>query len=271
MCAATGCRLHSFLEQWGLINYGIVDGATPSVGPRADVHYQMVPDPFAGGTVPALLNPTSQLFFTEALQRQRDYLASRSKAAEGESATADSAAASAAAAPSQAPAARAAGQATSLGNADIRPELHADLLGRDWTDRQRLKLLEAIDLHGDNWVRVARHVGEGRTPQQCVAEFVRLPIDEPYRNAVTAAEEDSQLPFLNASNPVMALIAYLTNMVSPSAAAAAAQAALGTRALRTAAHRLTRAHQRRWRARRARCATWPSWRSSRAATAAAAR
>lgn len=42
---------------------------------------------------------------------------------------------------------------------------------------------EAIELHKDDWREVAEHVGNGRTPQQCVERFIQLPTQEPFLEA----------------------------------------------------------------------------------------
>lgn len=51
--------------------------------------------------------------------------------------------------------------------------------GREWTEQETLLLLEALELHRDDWNRVAAHVGT-RTHDECILHFLRLPIEEPY-------------------------------------------------------------------------------------------
>lgn len=46
----------------------------------------------------------------------------------------------------------------------------------EWTEEEVHRLIEGIELHGDNWDNVAQHVG-GRAPAECVIQFIRLPID----------------------------------------------------------------------------------------------
>lgn len=49
----------------------------------------------------------------------------------------------------------------------------------DWTDKETLHLLEALTHYGDDWRKVAQHVG-GRTERECVAHFVKLPLGEQF-------------------------------------------------------------------------------------------
>lgn len=51
--------------------------------------------------------------------------------------------------------------------------------GREWTEQETLLLLEGLELHRDDWNRVAAHVGT-RTHDECILQFLRLPIEDPY-------------------------------------------------------------------------------------------
>lgn len=51
--------------------------------------------------------------------------------------------------------------------------------GREWTEQETLLLLEGLELHRDDWNRVAAHVGT-RTQDECILHFLRLPIEDPY-------------------------------------------------------------------------------------------
>lgn len=120
-----------------------------------------------------------------------------------------------------------------------------------WTDQETLLLLEGLELYNDNWAQVADHVATKSkvranprpirliiSQEQCLLHFLRLPIEDPYaeehiskigKNGVSLATEaqlDEKLPFSESSNPVMAIIAFLSSAVSPTVAAAAASSAL---------------------------------------------
>ncbi|CDJ41710.1 Related to swi/snf-related matrix-associated actin-dependent regulator of chromatin, subfamily c, member 1, related [Eimeria tenella] len=99
--------------------------------------------------------------------------------------------------------------------------------GSDWQLDEIERLIEAIELHKDDWDEVAEHVGGGRTPQQCVERFIKLPTQEPFLEAskhVVSGTE--QTPFSSFANPLLSLLAFLSSVVHPSVAAAAARAAL---------------------------------------------
>lgn len=40
-----------------------------------------------------------------------------------------------------------------------------------------MRLLEAVQLHGDSWSAVARYVG--RTQRECIVQLLQLPLDTP--------------------------------------------------------------------------------------------
>ncbi|TBU62639.1 SWIRM-domain-containing protein [Dichomitus squalens] len=97
----------------------------------------------------------------------------------------------------------------------------------DWTDQEILLLLEGVELYDDDWSAIEEHVGT-RSAQQCIRKFLQLPIEDPY----VAAEGDmgplrfARVPFEQADNPVMSVVAFLAGVVSPGLAAEAAKTAL---------------------------------------------
>jgi SWI/SNF related-matrix-associated actin-dependent regulator of chromatin subfamily C len=119
----------------------------------------------------------------------------------------------------------------------------------EWTDQETLLLLEGIEMYDEDWDKVAQHVGT-RSKEQCVMHFLQLPIEDEYLNEPDAQLGPLQysinaggvsglegLPFAQADNPVMSVVAFLASAVGPGVAAAAAQSALGelTNGLRRAA------------------------------------
>lgn len=102
----------------------------------------------------------------------------------------------------------------------------------DWTDKETLHLLEALMHYGDDWKKVAQHVG-GRTERECVAHFVKLPLGEQFHgypdsgniDTYTVAKDHASAnlalesagtslpskrirlsPLADASNPIMAQV-----------------------------------------------------------------
>ncbi|KAI0642569.1 Smarcc1 protein [Trametes meyenii] len=97
----------------------------------------------------------------------------------------------------------------------------------DWTDQEILLLLEGVEMYDDDWSAVEEHVGT-RSAQQCIRKFLQLPIEDPY----ISAEGDmgplryARVPFEQADNPVMSVVAFLAGVISPGVAAEAAKTAL---------------------------------------------
>ncbi|KAH9642718.1 hypothetical protein HF086_002988 [Spodoptera exigua] len=118
------------------------------------------------------------------------------------------------------------------------PGLKLDQYGREgsgarsraWTEQETLSLLEALELHRDDWNRVAAHVGS-RTQDECILHFLRLPIEEPYLHDATAGGVLGPLayqpiPFSKTGNPVMSTVAFLASVVDPRIASRATKAAM---------------------------------------------
>jgi len=101
---------------------------------------------------------------------------------------------------------------------------------KPWTDSETLRLLEALEMHDEDWTEIANYVGT-RTREQCVLKFLQLEIEDKYidgeattsgSNTNLAWLSGGQIPFGRADNPVMSVIAFLASTVDPSVAAAAA-------------------------------------------------
>ena len=103
----------------------------------------------------------------------------------------------------------------------------------DWTDAETLLLLEGLEMYDDDWSAIASHVGT-RSREQCITKFIQLPIEDGYLESSSQSDlgplqyalKDSGLPFAQADNPVMSVVAFLASAVNPAVAAAAAQSAL---------------------------------------------
>ncbi|KAE9403992.1 SWIRM-domain-containing protein [Gymnopus androsaceus JB14] len=97
----------------------------------------------------------------------------------------------------------------------------------DWTDQEVLLLLEGIEMYDDDWSKVQEHVGT-RTSQQCIQKFIALPIEDPYLDSEGAMGplRFGRIPFEQADNPVMSVVAFLAGVISPSVGAEAAKTAL---------------------------------------------
>ncbi|XP_062202466.1 SWI/SNF complex subunit SWI3C homolog [Phragmites australis] len=127
--------------------------------------------------------------------------------------------------------------------------------GDRWTDQETLLLLEGIEKFNDNWNHIAEHVGT-KSKAQCIHHFIRLPVEDGWLENIKVPEASlpsrmqsngilhsdsnggtsgciphsrqpgNQIPFINSSNPVMSLVAFLASAVGPRVAASCASAAL---------------------------------------------
>lgn len=110
----------------------------------------------------------------------------------------------------------------------LEDEDYSSVPDRDapWTDTELLLLLEALEVFDENWNAIADHVGT-RTREQCVVKFLQLEIDDKYVESEIASQPNlgplnrGRIPFSQADNPVMSVIAYLAAMNKPEVAAAA--------------------------------------------------
>lgn len=183
-------RIHAFLEQWGLINYQVDHEMRPSpMGPPSASHFMVLADT-PDGLVP--FNPRAE---QDAAMEPADRVARATKTEDG------------------------AGARNFGLNTDLysKPE-HTGIDDTDWTDQETLALLEGIDMYQDDWIKVAEHVNETvhdseplRSHDDCIAGFVRLPIEDPYLDPDNSVGNDKSegFPFANTANPLMTTLQFL--------------------------------------------------------------
>ncbi|TFK46857.1 SWI/SNF complex protein [Heliocybe sulcata] len=104
---------------------------------------------------------------------------------------------------------------------------NAHLSDDDWQDDEILRLLEGVEMYDDDWSLVEEHVGT-RSAQQCIRKFLELPIEDPYleTEGSMGGLRYARVPFEQADNPVMSVVAFLAGVVGPGVAAEAAKVAL---------------------------------------------
>ncbi|CAK8682448.1 unnamed protein product [Clavelina lepadiformis] len=235
--SATGCRrnlagdvcailrVHAFMEQWGLINYQVDPESKPSVmGPPPTSHFHVIADT-PSGLQP--IGPTKPSHPSQAIAKLDKY-----KTKDEKPATLDS------------------GIGNNFGlRTDVYASQHKGQMGRaktvaaqavakPWSDQEVLLLLEGLEMYKDDWNKVSEHVGS-RTQDECILQFLRLPIEDPYIEGTLAATSNIEavegekkivlehpIPFSKSGNPVMSTVAFLASVVSPRVAAAAAKAAI---------------------------------------------
>ncbi|ETN68737.1 SWIRM domain protein [Necator americanus] len=203
-------RVHSFLEQWGLINYQVDSDARPApIAPPATSHFMVLADTPTGvqPICPVVSNFTQEKKEGEEVEKT---------------------------------------PIDKLQNVGLKTDQYQKQLaamktkgaapGRDWTDQETLLLLEGLEMFKDDWNKVSDHVGS-RTQDECILRFLQLPIQDPYLGSDDANGPgcgDSILgplafqpvPFSQSGNPVMSTVAFLASVVDPKVAQAATKAAI---------------------------------------------
>ncbi|CAD5222635.1 unnamed protein product [Bursaphelenchus okinawaensis] len=224
-------RTHSFLEQWGLINYQVDAENRPApVGPPATSHFMVLADA-PNGLQPVNPFPHGFQLTEKAVKPEKDGQepSATDKFEEVREEGDDSS-------KLKVKVEKTAGTGFDAG---LKTDQYAKQLaamklkgaapGRDWDDQETLLLLEALEMYKDDWNRVSDHVGS-RTQDECILRLLQLPIQDPF------LEEDGgdvlgplayqPAPFSQAGNPVMSTVAFLASVVEPRVAAAACKAAL---------------------------------------------
>uniref|UniRef100_A0A8C2ITS3 SWI/SNF related, matrix associated, actin dependent regulator of chromatin, subfamily c, member 1b n=1 Tax=Cyprinus carpio TaxID=7962 RepID=A0A8C2ITS3_CYPCA len=192
--------VHSFLEQWGLINYQVDAESRPlPMGPPPTPHFNVLTDT-PSGLVPLQHRPLQvsasqhMLHFPEKLREKPSDLQNF-------------------------------GLRTDI-YAKKHPKSKGASAGREWTEQETLLLLEALEMYKDDWNKVSEHVGS-RTQDDCILHFLRLPIEDPYLENSEASMGPlayQPVPFSQSGNPVMSTVAFLASVVDPRVASAAAKA-----------------------------------------------
>lgn len=207
-------RVHAFLEQWGLVNYQVDADSRPTpMGPPSTSHFHVLVDTPSGlqplapprATIGTGLPNSSQML------NMKD---NETKPGEETKATSQ----------------------VDSNNFGLKTDQYAKrnalmknkgaaTISREWNDQERLLLLEGIDLYKDDWNKVCEHVGS-RTQDECILQFLRLPIEDPYIDDAVGPIAYQPVPFSKSGNPIMSTVAFLASVVDPRVAASAAKAAM---------------------------------------------
>lgn len=202
-------RVHAFLEQWGLVNYQVDADSRPTpMGPPSTSHFHVLVDTPSGlqplnparAAIGSGLSSTSQILSL----KDPDCKSEDIKSADSNF-----------------------GLKTdqyAKKNAFLKNK-GAATVSREWNDQEILLLLEGIELFKDDWNKVCEHVGS-RTQDECILQFLRLPIEDPYLDDAAGPVAYQPIPFSKSGNPIMSTVAFLASVVDPRVASSAAKAAM---------------------------------------------
>ncbi|KAG0016434.1 hypothetical protein BGZ81_011203 [Podila clonocystis] len=259
-------RVHAFLEQWGLINYQVDPETRPSnVGPSFTGHFRVTADtprglqPFQPNVTPAKANGEAKTTATAATAPKTDLSLELRRNIYSPSPAPVSKEADETAEKKQRFNCFTCGTDCTktryhsvktknfelCANCYIEGRFPSTMSSGDfirmnsqyfkqasdepWTDQETLLLLEGLEMYEEDWNQVAEHVGT-RSREQCIRQFLELPIEDPYLGGLSEKElgplQYHRVPFSQADNPVMSVVAFLASVVNPGVAAAAAQSAL---------------------------------------------
>lgn len=223
-------RVHAFLEQWGLVNYQVDADARPTpMGPPSTSHFHVLVDT-PSGIQP--LNPARATIGTGMTNNNNtasNQILSMKDNAEVKIEPSDS---------KDKPTPTSSTAAGDMTNFGLRTDQYAKknafvsskgaaTISRDWNDQEILLLLEGIEMYKDDWNKVCEHVGS-RTQDECILQFLRLPIEDPYLEdgGAVGPLAYQPIPFSKSGNPIMSTVAFLASVVDPRVAASAAKAAM---------------------------------------------
>ncbi|KAI9486124.1 MAG: hypothetical protein EXX96DRAFT_31588 [Benjaminiella poitrasii] len=113
------------------------------------------------------------------------------------------------------------------GNGDFRLETFGEEKEEEedkWDENEDKLLKEGLEQFGDDWEKISEHVGT-RTYNECVLHYLQLPTEDPIDNIelkklgllqYDSTEESKE-------NPIMSVVAFLASIVKPKVAATAAE------------------------------------------------
>lgn len=234
-------KIHAFLEQWGLINYQVLEGPNGGIHAAQQSHLAKT-----------LLNQESVL----KCENEESVIIS-CKSCQGECSSSSSLTAyyhSPSNGINLCSSCFTNGKYSSeMSSADfvkIDPSSFAASTtssSQDWSEEELLKLLEAVEKYSDSgvnmaannvWDAIAESVGKSR--EACLIQFLKLPTSELLSRTTSQADSDFlssssssvsssvfiNFPFSQSENPVLSVLAFLAGHVHPRVAAVASQAAL---------------------------------------------
>ncbi|CAH7690571.1 transcriptional adapter 2-alpha [Phakopsora pachyrhizi] len=102
-----------------------------------------------------------------------------------------------------------------------RSDEGAGPISKGWSDREILLLLEGLEMYSDDWDRVAEHVGGTKTKEECIGEFLKLPIEDEFlksskdETGLGKALRNGKIPLSGAENAVLSVVSFLVGLVDP--------------------------------------------------------
>ncbi|CCH60966.1 hypothetical protein TBLA_0D04700 [Henningerozyma blattae CBS 6284] len=71
----------------------------------------------------------------------------------------------------------------------IKLENNPSVFKTNWSDQDVLLLLEGIEMYEDQWEKIANHIGNNKTVEDCVQKFLTLPIEDQFINDIMGPQK----------------------------------------------------------------------------------
>ncbi|XP_049848711.1 SWI/SNF complex subunit SMARCC1-like isoform X2 [Schistocerca gregaria] len=105
-----------------------------------------------------------------------------------------------------------------------------DFSNTNWSHQETLRLLDALDLYGEDWPKISQHVGS-KTIDDCILHFLSLPINDDLPSSInddhqTSPNATKHHLLSNSNHPVLSLLNFIKESIPHHVASSSIQAAL---------------------------------------------
>ncbi|KAF3985467.1 hypothetical protein FT663_05055 [Candidozyma haemuli var. vulneris] len=213
-------RVHRFLTKWGLINYQVNPQLKPAYALEKLPNGSSVGLPYTGDFHVQYDTPRGLFPFdtfkvnTENVNAEKlKALLGSEKGINGSSDHAES-------------------QNDDLG-LDIEPSQKKrkieTAVDDNWSTEELSSLVLGIKEHRNDWYKIAKKVGNDKTPQECILKFLGMPLEDRF-NALDSKDDSiikyaANFPVSSTDNPVIGNLVFMTNLVDSDVVRAATKRA----------------------------------------------
>ncbi|CAI8495257.1 unnamed protein product [Pichia kudriavzevii] len=103
-------------------------------------------------------------------------------------------------------------------------------INKDWSEKSLQKLVDGVSQFKNDWYKIAAHVGDNKTAEECIIRFLQLPIEDKFlednKDLLGPLKYVPNLSFSSKENPIMSTLSFLANLVDTDVAAAASNRAI---------------------------------------------
>lgn len=199
-------RVHRFLTKWGLINYQVNPLFKPAYALEKLPNESLVGLPYTGDFHVQYDTPRGLFPFDTYKVTPENINAEKLKSLLDSSNNNDFASKTADPAIKE-----------NKDNEGEEPPSKKQKLADDWSAKDLASLILAIREHKNDWYKIAKQVGNGKTPQDCILKFLGLPIEDRFSQL---SEKDlgiikyaPNFPLTSVDNPVIGNLIFMTNLV----------------------------------------------------------